>query len=134
MVQGQSNLDHHIKVSSLFHCHNPCHTYNINGHILAMVEEEKDLRIYISNCCSPCKCVTAAAQKANQVLGQLLPIVTNTPLSNYSKCKSDLSLNIVVQCGHSGFRKTKISYRRYRKRVNAVSKLSKSYHDELVQL
>ena len=38
-----------------------------------------------------------------------LPIMTNTTLSNYLKCTSDLSLNIVVQHGHPGCRRKKIS-------------------------
>ena len=51
---------------------NPCNTYTINGHPLLSVEEEKDLGITISSCCTPSKQVSLAALKGNQVLGQLL--------------------------------------------------------------
>ena len=59
-----------------FGSNNPHHVYNINGHVLSAVGEEKDLGVYISNSCTPSKHVAAAAQKANQVLGQLLRAFT----------------------------------------------------------
>ena len=55
---------------------NPHHTYNINGHPLKQVDEEKDLGVLISSSCTPSKQVSAASLKGNQVLGQLLRTFT----------------------------------------------------------
>ena len=55
---------------------NPCHNYNINGHSLLNVDEEKDLGVIITSSCTPSKHVSAAALKGNSVLGQLLRTFT----------------------------------------------------------
>lgn len=55
---------------------NPHHQYNINGHPLLAVENEKDLGVIINETCTPSKQVSAAALKGNQVLGQLLRTFT----------------------------------------------------------
>ena len=55
---------------------NPRYDYNINGHPLLHVDEEKDLGVIINSSCTPSKQVSAAALKGNQVLGQLLRTFT----------------------------------------------------------
>ena len=55
---------------------NSHYNYNINGHPLLHVDEEKDLGVIIDSTCTPSKQVSAAALKGNQVLGQLLRTFT----------------------------------------------------------
>ena len=50
--------------------------YNISGHRLIPVAEEKDLGVYITNTCTPSVNVNAAALKGNQILGQLMRVFT----------------------------------------------------------
>ena len=117
---------------------NLCHAYNINGHMLASVEEEKDLGIYISNCCTPSKHVTAAAQKANQVLGQLLCVITYRDKHTFIKLFKMYVRSQLEYCGPAWspwLQKDKDLLEKVQQRaVNAVSGLTGSYNDKLLQL
>ena len=131
--------------STLDKCHilhfgriNPYHTFNINGHILATVEEEKDLGIYVSNCCTPSKHVTATAQKANQVLGELLRVITYRDKYTFIKLFKMYVRSLLEYCGLARspwLQKDKVLLeKKQQPAVNAVSGLTGGYHDKLLQL
>ena len=117
---------------------NPHHVYTINGHVLASVEEEKDLGIYISSSCTPSKHVAAAAQKANQVLGQLLRAFTYRDKYNFIKLYKQYvrpHLECCVQAWSPWLQQDIDLLEKVQQRaVNAVSGLSGSYNERLSQL
>ena len=117
---------------------NLCHTYNINGHTLATVEEENDLGIYVSNCCTPSKHVTATAQKANQVLGQLLRVITYRDKYTFIKLFKMYVRSLLEYCGPAWspwLQRDKDLLEKVQQRaVNACSGLTGGYHDKLLQL
>ena len=82
-----------------FGSNNLCHAYIIIGHMPATVEEEKDLVIYICNCCTPSKHVTAAAQKASEVLGQLLCVITYRNKHTFIKLFKMHVRSLLEYCG-----------------------------------
>ena len=117
---------------------NPHHTYSINGYELSSVEEEKDLGIYISSSCTPSRHVAAAAQKANQVLGQLLRAFTYRDKYHFIKLYKQYvrpHLECCIQAWSPWLQQDIDLLEKVQQRaVNAVSGLSGSYSEKLSQL
>ena len=151
-VSLQKNLDSLFRWSSdwqlLFNfdkCHilhfgenNCCFGYTMNGTPLLCVEEEKDLGVLISNCCTPGNQVSSAATKANQVLGQLLRSFTyrdRYTFVNLFKRYVRPQLEYCVQAWNPWLRTDIELLENVQKRaIRAVSGLSGSYEEKLAAL
>jgi ribonuclease P/MRP protein subunit RPP40 len=118
---------------------NPRKTYTINNHELLHVEEEKDLGVIISSsCCTPSRQVSAAALKANQVLGQLLRAITyrdrHTFIRLYQQyVRSHLECSVQAWCPWLQ-QDIELLENVQRRAVRTVSGLSGSYEEKLKQL
>lgn len=150
--QLQKDLDNLSKWSSdwqmLFNldkCHilhfgksNPRHQYNINGHPLLAVDEEKDLGILINSSCTPSKQVSAAALKGNQVLGQLMRAFTYRDRYTFIKLYKQYvrpHLEYCIQAWSPWLQQDiDILENVQRRAVKAVSGLSGSYEQRLSSL
>ena len=148
----QNDLDNLFKWSSdwqmifnLEKCHvlhfgttNPRNSYTINDHPLLHVDEEKDLGIIISSSCTPSKQVSAAAMKANQVLGQLLRTFTYRDRYTFIRLYQQYvrpHLELCVQAWCPWLQQDiDLLENVQRRAVRAVSGLSGSYNEKLQQL
>ena len=102
------------------------------------VEEEKDLGVYVSDSCTPSKHVAAAAQKANQVLGQLLRAFTYRDKFHFIKLYKQYvrhHLEYCVQAWSPWLQQDIDLIEKVQQRaVKAVSGLSGSYSEKLAEL
>ena len=114
------------------------HEYNINGHKLLAVEEEKDLGVYITSSCTPSRQVSAAATKANQVLGQLLKSFSYRDHYTFIRLYSQYvrpHLEYCVQAWSPWLQQDiTILENVQRRAVNAVSGLNGTYEEKLSAL
>ena len=113
---------------------NPCFDYSMGGITLKCVQEEKDLGVVISSCCTPSRQVSLASMKANQVLGQLLRAVS---YRNHIFIKLYVQyvrhhLEYCVQAWNPWLRcDIELLENVQRRAVRAVSGLSGSYEEKL---
>ena len=117
---------------------NPNHEYNINGYKLPSVDEEKDLGVLITNSCTPSRQVSAAALKANQVLGQLLRSFTYRDRNTFIRLYKQYVRPHLEYCvqAWSPWQQQDITILEnvQRRAVNAVSGLSGTYEEKLSSL
>ena len=117
---------------------NPRYDYNINGYQLHHVDEEKDLGVIIDSTCTPSKQVSAAALKGNQVLGQLLRSFTYRDKYTFIKLYKQYvrpHLEYSVQAWSPWLQQdVDLLENVQRRAVKAVSGISGSYDDKLVDL
>ena len=117
---------------------NPCYDYHINGYPLTSAEEEKDLRVYIKNDCLPTRQVTAAALKANQVLGQLLRTFTYRDRNTFVRLYKQYMhphLEYCVQAWCPWLQSDITNLENVQKRaINAISDMVGTYDEKLAAL
>ena len=117
---------------------NPNYLYNLNGENLSAVDQEKDLGVYVTSACTPSKQVWVAAQKANQVLGQLMRAFTYRDRITFVKLYKIYvrpHLECCVQAWSPWLQKDiDLLENVQRRAVNAVSGISGSYEEKLIIL
>ena len=117
---------------------NPQNTYTIDDQPLLHVDEEKDLGVLITSCCTPSRQASAAAIKGYQVLGQLLRTFTFRDRYTFVRLYEQYvrpHLEYCVQAWSPWLQQDiDILENVQRRAVKSVSGLTGSYEEKLRQL